>query len=120
MIDDQGDFWRAITFIEGPRLSQINDASHAEEAGFALGMFQRQISDLVAVLYDTLPGFHHPHYLGLYDIGVREPARDTNTSEIRYGMAFVPNGVIGLLSFRTPVPGRLRERRYGTPRSTTL
>ncbi len=90
--DAQGDFWRAITFIEGARTyPKINDAQHAGEAGFALGTFQRQISDLdVQVLHDTLPGFHIiPHYLRLYDDGVREPVRDTDTAEIRYGMAFV-------------------------------
>ncbi|MHB1319453.1 MAG: phosphotransferase enzyme family protein [Anaerolineae bacterium] len=92
VIDAQGDFWRAITFIEGARTyPKINDVRHAAEAGFALGTFQRQISDLdVQMLHDTLPGFHIiPHYLRLYDDGVRSPARDTGTPEIRYGMGFV-------------------------------
>ncbi len=121
VIDDRGDFWRAITFIEGARTyPKINDAHHAGEAGFALGTFQRQISDLdVAVLHDTLPGFHIiPHYLGLYDGGVRAPARDTNTPEIRYGMAFVAARRDWAPVLQNAcAAGRLRERPiHGDPK----
>jgi hypothetical protein len=70
VIDPQGEFWRAITFIKGARTyPKVRDAQHAGEAGFALGTFQRLISELdVATLHDTLPGFHiMPHYLRQYD-----------------------------------------------------
>ncbi|MBN1248201.1 MAG: aminoglycoside phosphotransferase family protein [Anaerolineae bacterium] len=121
VIDDQGDFWRALTFIEGARTyPKINDARHAGEAGFGLGTFQRQISDLdVGVLHDTLPGFHIiPHYLRLYDGAVREPVRDTDTPEIRYGMAFVATRRDWAPVLQDAcAAGRLRERPiHGDPK----
>ena len=122
--DAQGDFWRAITFIEGARTyPKINDAQHAGEAGFALGTFQRQISDLdVQVLHDTLPGFHIiPHYLRLYDGGMREPVRDTDTPEIRYGMAFVAQRRewAPVLQDACAAVGCANVRSTATQRSTT-
>ena len=121
VIDAQGDFWRAITFIQGAQTyPKINDARHAAEAGFALGMFQRQISDLdVAALHDTLPGFHIiPHYLRLYDDGLRSPARDTDTPEIGYGMAFVAQRRDWAPVLQDAcAAGRLRERPiHGDPK----
>lgn len=92
LIDAQGDFWRALTFIEGARTyPRVNDAHHAGEAGYALGTFQRLISDLdVRRLHDTLPGFHlMPHYLRHYDEVLEKPAVDLGVPEIRYGLAFV-------------------------------
>jgi hypothetical protein len=92
IIDDQGDFWRALTFIEGARtLPKVRDAQHAGEAGYALGTFQRLISDLdVARLHDTLPGFHiMPRYLQHYDDVVATHGADTSVPEIRYGVDFV-------------------------------
>jgi hypothetical protein len=69
VIDEAGEFWRAITFIEGTRAyPKVRDAQHAREAGYALGRFQQLISDMdVADLHDTLPGFHIlPSYLAHY------------------------------------------------------
>ncbi|MGC9521389.1 MAG: phosphotransferase, partial [Anaerolineae bacterium] len=70
LVDAQGEFWRALSFIEGARTyPKVNSPQHAGEAGYALGRFQRSISDLdIRKLHDTLPGFHiMPHYLRLYD-----------------------------------------------------
>ncbi|MCU0520246.1 MAG: aminoglycoside phosphotransferase family protein [Anaerolineae bacterium] len=121
VIDDQGDFWRAITFIEGARTyPKINDARHAAEAGFALGTFQRQISDLdVQKLHDTLPGFHIiPHYLRLYDAGAGSPVPNMDTPEIRYGMAFVAQRRDWAPVLQDAcAAGRLRERPiHGDPK----
>ena len=79
VIDDAGDFWRAITFIEGARAyPKVRDAQHAREAGYALGRFQYLISDMdTDTLHDTLPGFHIlPRYLDHYrDVLAADPAR---------------------------------------------
>jgi Ser/Thr protein kinase RdoA (MazF antagonist) len=69
-IDPGGDFWRAVTFIEDARsFGAIQDAGHAREVGFALGMFHALVSDLPpGTLAVTLEGFHvTPCYLERYD-----------------------------------------------------
>jgi hypothetical protein len=69
-IDDSGSFWRALSFIErAESFDTILDMDHAEEVGYALGLFQRLVSDLpVNRLADTLEGFHiTPLYLAHYD-----------------------------------------------------
>ena len=65
-----GSFWRGLSFIEGCRsFDTIKDERHAEEVGYALGMFHTLLSDLPAeTLADTLEGFHiTPEYLRHYD-----------------------------------------------------
>jgi hypothetical protein len=92
VIDDTGDFWRSLTFIEGARTHpKVRNAQHAGEAGYALGTFQRLISDLeVSRLHDTLPGFHiMPRYLQHYDEVVASHGADLSVPEIRYGVEFV-------------------------------
>jgi Ser/Thr protein kinase RdoA (MazF antagonist) len=69
-IDAKGSFWRATSFIEAAEtLDIIQNGTHAEEVGFALGMFHRLVSDLPPeTLSDTLEGFHiTPRYLSHYD-----------------------------------------------------
>ena len=69
-ISDDGSFWRAISCIEDVRsLEVIEDMEHAQEAGYALGMFHELLSDLPAEkLADTLEGFHViPLYLEHYN-----------------------------------------------------
>jgi len=69
-IDSDGSFWRALSFIEGARTFDIvEDTDHAREVGYALGRFQRLVSDLPPeLLADTLEGFHIlPLYLRHYD-----------------------------------------------------
>jgi Ser/Thr protein kinase RdoA (MazF antagonist) len=96
-IDEKEGFWRAITLIEGAKTHpSILDATHAQEAGYALGRFQSLISDLdTNLLHDTLPGFHiTPHYLTQYD-AVLVHYQQTNhrsggrTSEIQHCLQFV-------------------------------
>ncbi len=69
-IDENGNFWRAISYIRGAKsYDTIRDINHAREVGFALGTFQNLISDLpVEKLADTLEGFHiTPRYLQQFD-----------------------------------------------------
>jgi Ser/Thr protein kinase RdoA (MazF antagonist) len=69
-IGPDGSFWRAMSFIEGARSYEtIQDIGHAQEVGFALGMFHFLVKDLpVESLADTLEGFHiTPHYLRHYN-----------------------------------------------------
>ena len=60
MVDSDGDFWRAISWIASAHAHErIQNREHAHEAGLVLGKFQRIISDIpVEQLSDTLPGFH--------------------------------------------------------------
>ena len=68
--DESGEYWRAISFIEGSHVREtVEDADHAKEVGYGLAMFHRLISTLSAdKLADTLPGFHiTPSYLSNYE-----------------------------------------------------
>ena len=58
--DDQGDYWRALSYIENTEsLETIGNLGQAEQVGFALGQFHRLAQGLdTTKLYDTLPGFH--------------------------------------------------------------
>ena len=100
-IDPGGSFWRAISFI-GNSLSfdTIQDMDHAQEVGYALGLFHGLISDLpTETLADTLEGFHvTPGYLRHYDevlaasrISASRMAggRTSRSPEIEYGLRFV-------------------------------
>ena len=92
VIDAEGEFWRAISFIEGARTyAKIQDAAHAREVGYALGRFQALISDMDAArLYDTLEGYHiTPLYLAHYDAVVREGDFAGWPAEVVYGMGFL-------------------------------
>jgi len=69
-IDPDGDFWRALSFIEGTvPLERISGPHDAGEVGRAVGTFHRLISDLnPELLQETLPGFHNiEQYLAHYD-----------------------------------------------------
>jgi Ser/Thr protein kinase RdoA (MazF antagonist) len=90
-VEPNGNFWRAITFIEDAQsFDTIRDLDHAREVGSALGTFQSLISDLpIQSLADTLEGFHiTPRYLQHYD-NVRSPNGRHLSPEVKYGMTFV-------------------------------
>ena len=121
VIDDKDGFWRAITFIEGARTyPKVKDARHAGEAGFALGTFQRQISDLdVETLHDTLPGFHLvPHYLRQYAEGLQAFSGNRDAPAIRYGTkAIADRRAWATVLQDADAAGRLRERPiHGDPK----
>lgn len=69
-IDGDGEFWRAISFIENTvSFEKVRDEDQARKAGRALGWFHRLTRHLDPKrLHDTLPGFHDtPQYLRHYD-----------------------------------------------------
>jgi hypothetical protein len=68
-VDSSGEYWRAISFIEGCNVCEtVESVAHAQEVGYGLAMFHRLISQLpIDKLADTLPGFHiTPTYLADY------------------------------------------------------
>ena len=90
-IDSDGSFWRAISYINNAcTYDTVKDNNHAEEAGFALGMFHNLISDLSADrLVDTLEGFHIlPRYLNHYNevLGHKSIVK---SPEVKYCLQFV-------------------------------
>ncbi|KST63853.1 aminoglycoside phosphotransferase [Mastigocoleus testarum BC008] len=91
LIDTDGSFWRAISFIEaGTTFDTIKNNQHAYEVGYALGMFHNLINDLpTEKLADTLPGFHvTPSYLQQYNLVVNQnPA--PKSPEVEYCLQFV-------------------------------
>nr|WP_238717901.1 aminoglycoside phosphotransferase family protein [Petrachloros mirabilis] len=69
-VDAQGSYWRAIGYIEAAEsLETLQTPTHAQEVGYALGLFHRLLSNLPSTqLADTLPGFHiTPSYLDHYE-----------------------------------------------------
>lgn len=91
-IDEDNEFWRALTFVAGARTyPSVQSPQHAYEAGYGLGLFHRLISDLdPALLHDTLPGFHlMSYYLSRYDEAVAKHGANPLSAEERYCMRFV-------------------------------
>jgi Ser/Thr protein kinase RdoA (MazF antagonist) len=79
--DENGDCWRALSFIANTESIETIDAiGDAEQVGFALGHFHRLISDLnPLLLHDTLPGFHiTPGYLKHYHQVRQQPVNSTD------------------------------------------
>ena len=90
--DANGEFWRALSFIENTRtLEAITNTQQAEEAGFALGRFHALIHDLdPARLHTTLPGFHDtPRYLARFTEAARLKRETHDNTELRHCLAFV-------------------------------
>lgn len=107
-VDEDGGFWRAISFISHSHAyPRIRDSAHAREAGYALGRFQSLISDMdIATLHDTLEGFHiTPRYLQHYYEVIAHPKAPTHSPEVRHGMRFVAKRA----SF-APILEQARER----------
>ncbi|MGC9467781.1 MAG: phosphotransferase enzyme family protein [Anaerolineae bacterium] len=121
LLDDEGEFWRALTFIEDAKTyPKVKDSHHAGEAGYALGRFQRLINDLdTSRLHDTLPGFHiMPHYLDHYDEVVEKHDIDLSSPEVRYGVACVARNRDWATVLQDALAaGRLQERPiHGDPK----
>ena len=69
-LDDQGEYWRAIEYIDKTlTFDTIENTQQAEQVGIALGIFHRLLFDLEpSTLHETLPGFHiTPRYLEHFD-----------------------------------------------------
>ncbi|MEO1395456.1 MAG: aminoglycoside phosphotransferase family protein [Cyanobacteria bacterium J06634_5] len=94
--DEQGHYWRAITFVEEAQVfDTVNSCAHAREVGYGLAMFHSLISTLSAErLADTLKGFHiTPQYLAHYQ-QVRQQVRQqaelsAPTAAVRYCLNFI-------------------------------
>ncbi len=90
--DNDGSFWRAISFIESSQsFDRMENTECAKEIGYALGMFHNLIGDLPPTqLADTLEGFHiTPLYLQHYETVLASYRSDNLSSEVRYGLEFV-------------------------------
>ncbi len=93
-MDDNGQTWRAITYIEQTRThAQIRTSAQAWQVGWALGHFHHLLADLPAVhLYESLPGFHVlPLYLDHFDQVVCGPLRAAKSGNavVRFCRDFV-------------------------------
>jgi Ser/Thr protein kinase RdoA (MazF antagonist) len=89
-----GEYWRAISFIEGSEsFDTLANLAQAEEVGAALGIFHQLLSDLPPQkLTDTLPGFHHtPDYLQQYAHALRNSKRISTefAKEIKFCQEFI-------------------------------
>jgi Ser/Thr protein kinase RdoA (MazF antagonist) len=87
--EENGSFWRAISFISHSQsFDTMQDQEHAQEVGYALGMFHHLISDLPPErLADTLAGFHiTPLYLQQYEALIKPAAP---SAEVDYCLKFV-------------------------------
>ena len=90
--DDNGDCWRALSFIANTKsLEHIGADSDAEQVGRALGHFHRLCSDLnPLLLHDTLPGFHiTPEYLKRYHAFMDQSAIGEQMRTSRYCAEFI-------------------------------
>jgi hypothetical protein len=86
-----GSFWRAISYIDNARsFDTVKDIKHAEEAGYAIGMFHNLISDLSPDrLVDTLEGFHIlPRYIHHYNEVLKHKSI-VKSPEVDYCLQFV-------------------------------
>ncbi len=85
-IDDEGQFWRALEYIEHSRsLTALQNEQQAEAMGAALGEFHDLLADLdPAKLHVTLPGFHiTAQYLDRYDALPANSRGDTSLEKCR-------------------------------------
>jgi Ser/Thr protein kinase RdoA (MazF antagonist) len=119
-IDEHGSFWRAISFIEAAEtFDTIQSAAHAEEVGFALGMFHNLVSDLPSeLLSDTLEGFHiTPRYLLNYDDVIRR-AQSMRSPETEYCMQFIEKRrVLASVLEEAKAQGKIQTRTmHGDPK----
>jgi Ser/Thr protein kinase RdoA (MazF antagonist) len=90
--DDQGGYWRAISYIAGSHsLEKLSSLKQASQVGFALGHFHRLVSTLEPdLLHDTLPGFHiTPEYLAEYRRVLNTHRLQLASPEFRYCENFI-------------------------------
>ncbi len=113
--DDQGDLWRAVTYIDRTSSHQtIATAAQARQVGWALGHFHRLVAALPAShLYETLPGFHIlPSYLAHFD-QVRQQTQIASDADLRFALEFVAARRAGADLLE-------RARRQGKIRAQTI
>ncbi len=60
LVDEDGDYWRAYSFIDADVYNEAEDENVIEEVGRAFGEFQRWLIDYDASsLYVSIPNFHN-------------------------------------------------------------
>ena len=118
--DRQGDFWRAVTYIDRTTTHQtITTAALARQVGWALGHFHNLLAELPAGnLHETLPGFHLlPSYLDHFDRVLAAVTRPVDP-DLRFALDFVAARRRGAdLLERARQQGRLRVQTiHGDPK----
>jgi len=91
-IDANGDFWRALGFIDHAlTYKKIKSAKHGKEIGHALGIFHNLIGDLPAGrLVQTLDGFHiTPQYINRLESLKCKGNRSGKTPATRFCFKFI-------------------------------
>jgi len=81
LIDENGFFWRALTYIPNSySVDIIANLSQAKEIGHILGLFHHCFGEIDPnTLKDTLPNFHNtPYYLDRYESIVKNTESTTN------------------------------------------
>ena len=89
--DDDGTFWRMITYIENTEsFDAIYTHQQAYELGYALGLFHAHINRREAAEFDTvLEGFHvSPGYLAAFD-DASSSHTELVDDELTYALKFV-------------------------------
>jgi Ser/Thr protein kinase RdoA (MazF antagonist) len=119
--DDEGEFWRALGYIENTRtLPALAEPAQAEEVGRALGHFHVLADGIDPdLMHDTLPGFHiAPDYLARFDRAAARPRREPGAAELRHALDFVEarRPIVGVLE-EAKRQGRLKVRIvHGDPK----
>jgi len=88
--DDNGDVWRAMSYIDAQSFDTVQGIAHAKEVGLTLGLFHWLLNDLSPqTLADTLKGFHDtPAYLNHFN-EVKEQFRGETSPEVKQCIYFV-------------------------------
>jgi Ser/Thr protein kinase RdoA (MazF antagonist) len=80
VIDERGDFWRALDHIEDAvSVETISSPRQAEQVGAGLGRFHALVADLdPARMHVTRPGFHQTpqYYAGFAEAAARAPTSE--------------------------------------------
>jgi Ser/Thr protein kinase RdoA (MazF antagonist) len=120
-IDDAGDFWRVLSFIENSRsFERLSELPQAEEVGFALGRFHALTHDLdPKQLHITRPGFHNtPRYLARFREVAVQAKPVAPRGALRFCLEFAQEraGIVNTLEDARQ-SGRLRLRTiHGDPK----
>lgn len=91
-LDDDNQYWRAISFIEGSKsFDIISGVDQARLTGQALGQFHTLVHDMpLKRIYDTLPGFHvTPSYVLAYRKSLVALSKRKSSAMLDHGMDFV-------------------------------
>lgn len=119
VVDNNGDVWRATSYIDARSFDTVQGISHAKEVGLAVGLFHRLLSDLPPeTLTDTLKGFHvTPAYLNYFD-EVKDQYHGKTSPEVEQCIDFITarRDIVSVLKDAT-ARGELRIRPiHGDPK----